>query len=366
MQTFEYRKCIEPMAPYIPGRPIEDVQREFGLKHVVKLASNENLLGCSPMVKEAVIASLENSSFYPDSNCTMLRECLCKTLGIATDEIVFGCGADEIIAMAGKVFVNPGDECITAAETFSQYETSTLSMGGVMVFVPMKNNAFDLDAIYRRITDKTKIIFLANPNNPTGTMFTSEEQLQFLNKVPPHILVFIDEAYAEYVTDPLYPQTLPLLKKFKNVMLVKTFSKIYGLASYRVGYGITNKETIEQFEKIRPPFNVTHQGQVAALAAYQDTDFTRASFENNRAAMEYYCHELDSMGLSYIPSQANFVTADTGRDSREVFQALMRKGYIVRPTYIFGMGNTWIRVTMGSLVQMKGFVNALKEVLSKH
>ena len=363
MQTIEYRECIEPMAPYIPGRPIEEVQHEFGLANVVKLASNENLLGCSPKAKEAVIASLDNSNFYPDGNCTKLREHLSKSLDVAPDEIIFGCGADEIIAMAGKVFVKPGDECITAVQTFSQYEASALSMGGVMVFAPMKDNAYDLHAIYERITDKTKIIFLANPNNPTGTMFTSEEQLRFLNKVPAHILVFIDEAYAEYVADPSYPQTLPLLKEFKNVMLVKTFSKIYGLASYRVGYGIADKEIIRLFEKIRPPFNVTVQGQAAALAAYQDTDFKRMSFENNRAAMEYYCGELDSMGLSYIPSQANFVTADTGRDSREVFQALMKKGYIVRPTYVFGMGKTWIRVTIGTLEQMKGFVGALKEVL---
>jgi len=362
--TVEYRESIEPMKPYVPGRPIEDVQREFGLANVVKLASNENPLGCSPKARDAVIESLTESGYYPDGNCTKLRAYLSVFLGVAPGELVFGCGADEIIAMAGKVFVNPGDECITAAETFSQYKASTLSMGGVMVYAPMKNNTYDLDAILQRITDKTRVIFLANPNNPTGTMFTQAEQLAFLEKVPSRVFVMIDEAYSEFVSDPSYPQTLPLLKKYKNIMLVKTFSKVYGLASLRIGYGIADESIIKLFEKIRPPFNVTIQGQAAALAALQDREFVQSSYKNNLEAMDYYYHEMDSMGLSYIPSQTNFVTTDTGRDSREVFQALMKKGYIVRPCYIFGMGNTWIRVTMGTLEQMKGFVKALKEVLS--
>jgi histidinol-phosphate aminotransferase len=362
--TVEYRKSIEPMAPYVPGRPIEDVQREFNLEKVIKLASNENPLGSSPKVREALIASLEQSNYYPDGNCTRLRERLSQTLSVKPDEIVFGAGADEVLAMIGKVFVNPGDECVTAAVTFSQYEASAVSMGGAMVFVPMKNNAYDLDAIYKRLTEKTKVVFLANPNNPTGTMFSAAEQENFLKKVPSRVLVVIDEAYAEFATDPSYPQTLSMLKKYKNIMLVKTFSKIYGLASLRVGYGIADRGIIQLFEKIRPPFNVTIQGQAAALAALDDQGFVRDSFENNRAAMDYYCGELDSMGLPYIPSQANFVTTDVQRDSREVFQALMKKGYIVRPGYGFGLAS-WIRVTIGTIPQMRGFVGALKEALSE-
>ena len=364
MLSVEFRSAIDPMKPYVPGRPVEDVRREFGLADVVKLASNENPLGCSPKAKEAVMESLTQASYYPDGNCTNLRAHLSETLGVAPGQIVFGCGADEIIAMAGKVFVNPGDECVTAAETFSQYETATLSMGGTMILAPMKNHAYDLDAIYERITDKTKAIFLANPNNPTGTMFTEKEQVEFLDKVPPRIFVMIDEAYAEFTTDPAYPHTLPLLSEYKNVMLVKTFSKIYGLASLRIGYGIADGAIITQFEKIRPPFNVTIQGQAAALAALSDRDFVKMSYENNRAAMDFYCHELDRMGIRYIPSQTNFVTTDTGRDSRVVFQGLMKKGYIVRPCYIFGMGDSWIRVTIGTMDQMRGFVDALKAVLS--
>ncbi|MDR1559628.1 MAG: histidinol-phosphate transaminase [Clostridiales bacterium] len=363
--TVEYRKSIDPMAPYVPGRPIEDVQREFDLERVVKLASNENPLGCSPKAREAVIDSLDQSNYYPDGNCTRLRERLSETLGVKQGEIVFGAGADEVLAMIGKVFINPGDECVTASVTFSQYEASAVSMGGVMVFAPMKNNAYDLDAIYERITEKTKIIFLANPNNPTGTMFTAAEQESFLAKIPSRVLIVIDEAYAEFADDPSYPETLPLLKKYKNIILIKTFSKIYGLASLRVGYGIADEEIIQLFEKIRPPFNVTIQGQAAALAALDDQDFVRESFENNRAGMEYFCRELDAVGLPYIPSQANFVTVDVKRDSREVFHELMKRGYIVRTGYVFGLDISWIRVTIGTLEQMRGFVGTLKEVLSE-
>ena len=365
MLTVNYRKAIDPMSPYVPGRPIEDVQREYGLASVVKLASNENPLGCSPKAKEAVMESMSQSSYYPDGNCTALRAQLSETLGVAPGRIVFGCGADEIIAMTGKVFVNPGDECITAAETFSQYESAVVSMGGVMVKAPMKDHAYDLGAIYERITDKTKAIFLANPNNPTGTMFTEREQVEFLDKTPSDIFVMIDEAYAEFAADPSYPTTLPMLSKYKNIMLVKTFSKVYGLASLRIGYGIADEGIIAQYEKIRPPFNVTIQGQAAALAALSDREFVKQSYDNNRAAMEYYCRELDGMGIRYIPSQANFVTTDTGRDCRDVFQSLMKKGYIVRPCYIFGMGRPWIRVTIGTMEQMKGFVAALREALSE-
>ena len=365
MRNLECRGVIGSMKPYVPGRTIDDVKREYGLSEAVKLASNENPLGCSPKAKEAVIRSLAETCYYPDGNCTGLRALLSESLGVEPGEIVFGCGADEIITTAGKVFINPGDECITSAVTFSQYEASTVSMGGVMIFAPMKNNANDLDAIYERITDKTRIIFLANPNSPTGTMFNADEQIAFLEKVPPGVLVMIDEAYADFVTDTSFPRTLPLIKKYKNLMLVKTFSKIFGLASLRIGYGIADETITRMYDRIRPPFSVSIQGQAAAAAAFSDRDFVKMSYENNRASMDYYCRELDGMGIYHIPSQANFVTADTGRDCRLVFQALMRKGYIVRPCHVFGMGDSWIRVTMGTMEQMTGFVSALKEVLSE-
>jgi histidinol-phosphate aminotransferase len=353
------------MAPYVPGRPVEDVKKEFGLTQVIKLASNENPLGCSLKAKEAAVTSLEESNLYPDGSCAKLRNLLAESLSVKPTELVFGCGADEVIAMAGKVFISPGDECITGAVTFSQYAASAASMGGVMVYAPLKNHTYDLDAILERVTDKTKIIFLANPNNPTGSAFNAGAQEAFLEKVPPRVLVVIDEAYAEFVTDPHYPRTLPMLQKYKNLMLIKTFSKVYGLASYRVGYGIADESIIALFEKIRPPFNVSAQAQAAAYAAYQDQDFVRASFRVNEQSLAFTCRALEEMGLRYTPSQANFIWMDCGKDSRVVFLDLMKKGYIIRPGYALapGSGETYLRVTMGTLEQMEGFIGALKEAL---
>jgi histidinol-phosphate aminotransferase len=361
----KHRVSIDPMTPYVPGRPIDEVKKAYNLSQVIKLASNENPLGFSPKAKEAVIACLCESNLYPDGNCTILRGVLAEYLGVQPTEIVFGCGADEVIAMAGKVFINPGDECITASITFSQYAASVSSMGGTMVYAPLKDEAYDLDAILNKITDKTKIIFLANPNNPTGIAFSAAAQEDFLKRVPPHIFVLIDEAYAEYATDSQFPNTLSMLPRYKNVMLLKTFSKIYGLASFRVGYGVADESIIRLFEKVRPPFNVTIQGQTAAWAALADQDFVRQSRENNTAALTYMYQALNKMGLQYIPSQANFIWMDSGKDSRVVFADLMKKGYIIRAGYALAPGEreNYLRVTMGTPPQMAGFVQALRDVL---
>ncbi|MDR1001215.1 MAG: histidinol-phosphate transaminase [Clostridiales bacterium] len=360
-----YRKSIEPLAPYIPGKPIEDVKREYGLTNVVKLASNENPLGCSPVAKAAVIRAMDEANYYPDGNCVALREKLAGKLGISTDEIIFGCGADEVLAMCGKVFVNEGDEAITARFTFSQYAASVESMGGKMIYAPMKDHGFDLGAIASAVTPRTKVIFVANPNNPTGTIFGKDALYKFLSDIPPRIFVVIDSAYEEYVIDPCYPSyayVKELMKKFNNIMLIKTFSKIYGLASLRVGYGVANKEIVTLFEKVRPPFNVTIQGQAAALASLDDPGFAEKTARINRESMDYYCGKIGEMGLEYIPSQANFVMTNVGRDSREVFVGLMKRGYIIRPGAPFGM-DEWIRVTMGTMEQMEGFIKALGAVL---
>ncbi len=357
-----HRTCIDPMMPYIPGKPIEDVKRELGLSEVIKIASNENPYGCSPKAKQAVVESMDNPQLYPDGNVTELRELVAARLHVNPDQLVFGCGTDEVIAMIGKVFINQGDECVTAETTFSQYVASVLSMGGVMVYAPMKHHTFDLDALLEKITPKTKLVFIANPNNPTGTMITEAEQERFMEKVPSNVLVIFDEAYAEYVTDPNYPNTLETLRQYKNAMLLKTFSKVYGLASLRVGYGVADAEVIKLFEKIRPPFNVTVQAQAAAVAAYNDTEFVKMSAEKNTDVLNYMIKSFDEMGLKFIPTQANFIMVDVKADSRQVFSDLMKKGYIVRPGAAFGM-DTYLRVTLGTAEQMHGFIKALKEVL---
>jgi histidinol-phosphate aminotransferase len=352
------------MIPYVPGRSLDEVKNEYGLKEVVKLASNENPIGCSPKAKEAVIASLEESGLYPDGNCTRLRKLLSKRLAVKQTELIFGCGADELISFIGKAFINPGDECITAECTFSQYEASVCSMGGVMSYAPMKDHGFDLEAISSLVTEKTKAVFLANPNNPTGTAFTADEQNRLLEKIPSNVLAIIDEAYGEFVDMPNYPDTLALIGKYPNLIWLKTFSKIYGLASLRVGYAAASEEIISLMEKVRPPFNVTIQGQAAAEAAYQDAEHVSKSFLSNLSVKNSTCKALDEMGISYIPSQANFIMLDCGIDSRTAFVDLMKKGYITRPGYPFKM-DSYLRVTIGTQKQMEGFIKALGEVLGR-
>jgi histidinol-phosphate aminotransferase len=351
------------MQPYVPGRPIDEVKRQYGLSRVVKLASNENPLGCSPKVPEAVARTFAEARLYPDGYCTELRQVVSGKYNIAPEQLVFGAGTDDVIAMLGKIFINPGDEAVTAQTTFSQYAASVESMGGVMVYTPMKDYGFDLRAIVKSITEKTKLIFVANPNNPTGTYHTAEEQSWLMENVPGDVTVIFDEAYREYVTASDYPDTWATLKKYKNAVLLKTFSKIYGIASLRVGFGAMSAETAAQIEKIRCPFNVTVQGQAAALAALNDTAFMEKSKGENRRVMEFTGRALTEMGLYYIPSQANFLMADVKRDSRAAFEALMKKGYIIRPGAAFGM-DTFLRITVGTQEEMEGFMDALKEVLA--
>ena len=307
MSSINYRKPIAPLEPYVPGKPIDDVKREFGLKSVVKIASNENPYGFSQAAKDAVVASISSAMIYPDGYCTKLRNALSKKLGVAPEQLVFGAGADEIIAMVGKVFINEGDECITGSITFSQYEATVVAMGGKMVFADLKDDTYDLDAILSKITDKTKVIFIANPNNPTGTAFGDAAQRAFLAKVPSNILVIMDEAYSEYADMPDFPKTLEYLNEYKNVMLMKTFSKIYGLASFRVGYGVACPEIITLFEKIRCPFNVSSQAQEAALAALGDENFVFESNRKNVLTRNFVYAELEKADIEYIETQANFL-----------------------------------------------------------
>jgi histidinol-phosphate aminotransferase len=336
----------------------------YGLKEVVKLASNENPLGCSPSVSEAIARTFADTSVYPDGYCTELREAVSENYGVPPGNIVFGAGTDEIIAMLGKIFINPGDECITAAVTFPQYASAVESMGGVMVYAPMLNHGYNLHAITALISPKTKLIFIANPNNPTGTYFTAREQAAFMAALPADITVVFDEAYQEYVTASDYPDTWETLKQYDNAILLKTFSKIYGLASLRVGFGVMRAETATQMEKIRCPFNVPAQGQAAAFAALADQAFVVNSREQNRKVMSQVVQRLMDMGLYAIPSEANFLMIDVKRPSMPLFEALMKKGYIVRAGAALGMEG-WLRVTLGTESQINGFCTALTEVLGE-
>ncbi|GHU58862.1 histidinol-phosphate aminotransferase [Clostridia bacterium] len=358
------RKAVESLTPYLPGKPIEEVRREYGILEVTKLASNESQWGASPLALLAAREAVLESAVYPDGNCTELKDALSKKLGVPSEKILLGCGSDETIHLLGKTYINEGDECITGDVTFSTYAAAVDSMGGRTVYVPLRNHTFDLDGILAAITPRTKLIFIANPNNPTGTAITHKEQEEFIKKVPEDVLIFFDEAYQEFVKTPSFPNTIEFLPKYRNVILSKTFSKIYGLAAFRVGYMIADPEIIDCVNRIRPPFNVNSVAQKAAVAALSDDEFVQKVARENRGALGYLQSELDKMGISYIPSETNFLMIDVAKNAQEVFVELMKEGYIVRSGAPFGE-ETYIRVTTGTLAQMSGFIEKLKKVLGK-
>jgi len=357
------RKEVESLRPYVPGKPISDVKREYGLKDVIKLASNENPLGCSEKAKEAIIDSLKNPSLYPDGNCTELRNALVKKLNVDSNQLIFGAGSDELISMISKTYISEGDEAITCSPSFPQYKASVISMGGKMIEVPLKNYTFDLDGILDAITNKTKAIFIANPNNPTGTIIDKKQQEDFMKKVPKHILVVWDEAYNEYIRSDDFPNTLSLMQDYDNIILLRTFSKIYGLASLRIGYGVSSNEIIGYLNRIRNPFNVTTPAQVAALASIDDYEFLEKSYICNEESKKYTYERCEKLGLSYIPTYANCIMIDCKLDSLELFEILQKKGIIVRPGFYFGMP-TYQRVSFGTKEQMKIFFDLLEEILN--
>jgi histidinol-phosphate aminotransferase len=350
------------MRPYVPGKPIDDVKRELGLSDVIKLASNENPLGCSKKAKDAVAKTLTNPALYPDGNCTKLRNLLSEKLSVSPEQLIFGAGSDEIITMLTQVFVEPEDEVITGTPSFPRYRSAVQLMGGNFIEVPLKNHTFDLDSIANAVTQKTKMIIVANPNNPTGTIFNAAQQAAFLEKIPSNVLVVLDEAYYEYVEDPAYPESIPLLKQYDNIIILRTFSKIYGLASLRVGYGVSTPAIIGLLNRVRGPFNVSTAAQEAAYASLLDEEFKTLSFLSNQKAKAYFYEALNEIELSYIPTRGNFIMIDTKKHSKDMFEQLQQKGFIVRPGFYFGM-DTYIRVTIGTMEESKQFIEALKQLI---
>lgn len=347
---------------YQPGKPIEEVKRELGLDEVIKLASNENPFGCSPRVRGAIEAELANISLYPDGSAAELTDVLAGHLGVGRDQIIFGCGSDEIIALITRAFFLPGDETVMADQTFSVYKTNADIEGAVSIEVPLKDGVHHLDAMLEAITEKTKVVWICNPNNPTGTIVPDRELLSFLDKVPKQVLVVLDEAYAEYVTDPEYTDGIKLLSKYPNVIVLRTFSKIFGLASLRIGYGIGQPEIIKLINRVREPFNTSRIGQAAAKASIVDREFVADCRAKNSEGIQYLSEQFDRLGLSYFPANGNFILVDVRTSAVEMFQALLKLGIIIRAG--FGKYPNHIRVTVGSKEQNAKFIAALEQVLS--
>lgn len=348
---------------YQPGKPIEEVKRELGLTEVIKLASNENPFGCSEAAKQAIMNELANTSLYPDGAAVALTEALAGHLGVGKDQIIFGAGSDEVILMIARAFLVPGDETIMADETFPQYRHNVEIEGAKIIEVPLKDGRHDLPAMLEKVTDKTKIVWICNPNNPTGTIVTKDELDAFMAKVPAHVLVVLDEAYCEYIDDPAYPNGIEYVKRYPNVISLRTFSKIYGLASLRIGYGIGTPEIIRYINQVREPFNTTRYAQAAAKAALEDTAFIAECRQRNAEGLAYLKAEFDRLGLRYFEPYGNFVMFDTGIPSQKVFDALLRKGIISRARWTHYP--THIRITVGSAEQNRKFIEALEQVLQE-
>lgn len=347
---------------YQPGKPIEEVKRELGLEEVIKLASNENPYGCSPKARAAIEAEFSNLSLYPDGSAAELTEVLAGHHGVNRDQVIFGCGSDEIIALITRAFFLPGDETIMADSTFSVYKSNADIEGAVSIEVPLQNGTHDLQAMLGEIGEKTKAVWICNPNNPTGTIVSNAELISFLDQVPANVLVVLDEAYAEYVTDPEYSNGIKLLSKYPNLIVLRTFSKIYGLASLRIGYGVGQPNVIKLINQVREPFNTSRIGQAAAKASVTDHAFVSECREKNREGIVYLNKQFDRLGLSYFPAHGNFIMVDVKSPAVEMFQSLLKLGIIVRSG--FGKYPNHIRVTVGSAEQNAKFITALEHVLS--
>ena len=353
---------IYKIKPYIPGKPIEEVRRELGLKNVIKLASNENPYPPSPKVLAAMAKAALEVNRYPDGGCFQLRRTLGRKLDVDDDQLIFGNGSDEIINLAVKAFVTKGDEVIIAKPSFLVYEIASVLSGARVHQVPLKDFCYDLEGMRSKVNARTKIIFIGNPDNPAGTYITSAQAEAFLRSVPKNILVFFDEAYFEYVQAKDYPDTLSLMKKYPHVMTTRTFSKIYGLAGLRVGYGIASREIIDILNRLREPFNVNSIAQAAALAALGDEAYYRKIVKDVNEQRQYLYRSLESMGISYEKSFTNFILVNVGGDSSHTAGALLKKGVIIRDMAVWGLKG-YIRVSIGSASENKRFIKTLGEVL---
>lgn len=355
---------IMDLAVYQPGKPIEEVKREYGLSEVIKMASNENPFGASPKVKEAIASEIVQSAYYPDGACSELRKALSTFYHVDEDQLIFANGSDEIIQFIARVYLDESSSTIMASPSFSMYKLNADAVGAESIEVPLIDGKHDLQAMADQIKNNTKVIWICNPNNPTGTYINEQELTAFLKRVPPEILVVLDEAYYEYVTASDYPQSLDHLSTYSNLLVLRTFSKIYGLAGLRVGYGIGSPKVIDFLNRVREPFNVNRIAQRAACVALEDQAHVEMCRLKNREGMEQYYRKLPEFGFDYIPSHGNFLLVDVKQPADRVFEYLLRNGFIVRSGQSLGYP-TSIRVTIGTPEQNDQILNILSELAMK-
>jgi histidinol-phosphate aminotransferase len=355
---------VRDLIPYIPGKPIEELERELGISGAIKLASNENPLGPSPLAINSINKYLQSINLYPDGDAFYLRHKLAEKLRIKPQNLVLGNGSNDVIDIVARTFMRSDDEAIMGEYAFLVFPIVTKALGGKAVISPMPDLTHDLRDMYSRITPRTRIIFIANPNNPTGTMVERDRLEWFLERVPEEIVILIDEAYFEYVDDPTYPNSLIYHDRLDSIITVRTFSKIYGLAGLRLGFGVSSVDNISNMNRVRQPFNVNSIAQVGGIAALDDIEHISRSKKVNREGLQYLMRELSNIGVSFIPSFTNFILVDLKADPIPVYNCLLKLGVIVRPVCNYGL-KTHLRVTIGLREENERFIWAIKKVLNR-
>lgn len=355
---------VQGLSPYLPGKPVEELERELGISDIVKLASNENPLGPSEAVLQAVQNALGELTRYPDANGFALKAALCERFGLQANQITLGNGSNDVLDLVGRAFLQPGDEVIYSEYAFLVYAIVTQAMGAKAVVTAARDWGHDLDAMAAAVTERTRIIFLANPNNPTGTWFTESELSGFMAKVPERVIVVLDEAYTEYVDQAGFPDGLTLLSRYPNLVVTRTFSKAYGLAALRVGFAAANPQITDLLNRVRQPFNVNTAALAAAAAALNDEAYLTRSVELNRDGMAQLEQGFRELGLEWIPSAGNFIAVDMKADAMAIYQALLHEGVIVRPVVNYGMPQH-LRISIGLPHENARCLSALKKVLGR-
>jgi len=355
---------VANLNPYVPGKPVSELERELGISNSVKLASNENPLGCSPKATAAISQELGEVARYPDGGGFELRSALAQKHGVDAAGITLGNGSNDVLDMIARVFLGPGKESLFSQHAFAVYPISSQAVGAELKIAPAIDYGHDLMAMTELISENSAVIWIANPNNPTGNWLASGELHSFIAAVPSNVVVVVDEAYVEYVDEADYPDASYWLQEFPNLIVTRTFSKAYGLASLRVGYGISHPDIADLLNRVRQPFNVNSMALAAAHAALGDAEFIQRAVEVNRAGMSQLENGFREMGLEFIPSVGNFITVDVGRSGPEVDQALLREGCIVRPVANYGLPNH-LRVSIGLEEENARLLIAMQKVLGQ-
>lgn len=362
---FKVRDEVLRIEKYVAGKPVSEVKRELGLEKVVKLASNENPLGCSPKVKEGLKKLVDETFLYPDANSFELKSLLAENLGVSENQIFCGAGSDSLIKVICNTLINPEEENIVGEVTFPRYETNIELMGGKVIKIPLKDMKLDLEEMVNAITPNTRTIWFCNPNNPTGNSFGIEDIKELLDRIPKSVYIIMDEAYVDYVSREDYPDSIELLNKYENLIVLRTFSKAYGLASLRVGYGVARKELVDYFNRVVNSFDVNLYAQVAAVEALKDKEFLEVVKDFNKKQRDYLEQEFENMGLKYVKSDANFILVNVKCDDKKFFNYLLQNGYIIRPGYLLGYPQ-WMRISIGKEYENKELIRLMKSYLEEN